>query len=182
MSDSIFHLTTEQWASLTFTVVIIAGALLLENLAFGWRQWPERWYYAMGIITDAGGLLAWAALYHITITWQIALILILCASLAGVPDWFLLRHQAATRAQQDETRQRAWNQLATENRQLAGQLALFQIVGNGHRYSRAHDLMESVLFLRGGIRQDLADMQLMVQQLEPLLDTILNPNGGNSQP
>lgn len=165
---------TDLW-TLAGSTAIIAGALLLEYAAFGKTVTKEN-RYAMGFLTDAGLLLAWGAIRDIHLDSVTAVFILIAGSVAGVPVYIvLLREQAREQAQ--------WDYLTETSRALASELALLRIVGNGHRYSRAHDLLESLCFLHGGVAKDLTDMQLLVSQLQPLLDGVLarNPRPDKSQ-
>ena len=144
---------------------------------------PERWNYAIGLVTDMGIILAWAAVRQITVTPLIAFAMLAAAALAGIPDFIILQHEdqkqqreeAARRAREEAQRQAQWQRLATRNKALAGELALSRITGNGqeHEYTRKHDLIETLSFVRGGVKQDLENMQILARELKPILDGLL---------
>lgn len=159
------NLTAADLWTLAMATAIIAGALLLEHVAFGKTLSKEN-RYAMGFLTDAGILLAWGAIRDIHLDPVAALLILATGCVAGVPVYVVLHREQARELAQ-------WNYLVETNRALASELALLQVAGNGHRYSRAHDLIESICFIHGGVAKDLTDMQLLVSQLQPLLDGLL---------
>ena len=146
----------------------------------------ERWNYAIGLVTDMGIIIAWAAVRQITVTPLIAFAMLTAAALAGIPDFLILQHEdqkqqreeAARRAREEAQRQAQWQRFAAENRKLAGQLALMQITGNGDhqydkKYTRLHDLIESAGFVIGETKQSLENMEILASQLVPLMETLL---------
>ena len=161
-------LTTVDLWSLALTVAIIAGALLLEHVAFS-KRLSRQDRYAMGLVTDMGLLLTWAVLRGGVILLPLTAVLILCAGcLGGLPLYIVLRREQATEAAQ-------WDYIVNANRELASELALLKVAGNGKRYSRAHNLVETVAFIHGGFARDLHDLEILVNQLKPLLGELL-PN------
>jgi len=166
---------TDYW-TLALTTACIAGALLLEHVAYGHigRLFKQN-RYAVGLVTELGFLLTWSAIRHITIDPIAAVSMLVAAGLAGLPLYIVLHREQ----RHDQHR---WRTLIDQNRELASKLALIQITGASLRYSRTHNLLESIMFLRGSLHQDLHDMQLLTSQLEPLLSTILGtvPDGSES--
>jgi len=173
----------DEFASLALAAVCIAAFLVCEHYLVG-RRVPLQVNYALGLVTDMGGILFWAALRGVAVTPLLSVGMLVAACLAGAPDFLILCLEAHNERQEQEHQRReaegrqeqeraAWRQLAQDHAELAGRLALMQVSGNAHRYSRAHDLLESVLFLRGGIRQDLADMRLVAGQLEAILAEVM---------
>lgn len=164
--------------SLALTVAIIMAVLLVEHEMFS-RRFPVQVNHAMGIVTDMGGLLLWASIVGI-VPPLVAVAMMAAAALAGVPvfAWYwheqeIGRQQRAAEAQRKEDAHRAaWEKLYRENGKLAGRVARLTMTAHPTQYSRAHDLLETISFLRGGIRQDLNDLAVLVGQLEPLLKTV----------
>ena len=142
----------EAW-TLALTVLFIGAILSLEHIAFGHRLCLEN-RYALGLITDVGLLAAWAVTLQVHVTLAIALSLLAAACLAGLPVYLILHYENKRQEEQ-------WNYIIQTNRELAGELALLRVVGNTKRYSRAHELIESVCFIRGGFAKDLHDLELL---------------------
>ena len=171
-------MSVDDLLALGFTVAIITAALLVEHELFS-RRFPVQVNHALGIVTDMGGLLLWASIVGI-IPPLVAVAMMAAAALAGAPvfAWYwheqeVERKEQAAEAQRKEAEHRAaWERLYRENGKLAGRLARLTMTANQTQYSRAHDLLESIAFLRGGIHQDLNDLALLVGQLEPLLRNV----------
>ena len=69
--------------------------------------------------------------------------------------------------------QESWRRLAQQHGELARELALMRLVGDNLRYSKAHNLAESLAFIYGDMRRDIADLQTVAGQLEPLLRDVM---------
>lgn len=159
------------WLTLALTTAAVGGLLIGEHYAApivaqrlgvqggteSGRRLPARWNYAIGLVTDAGLLLLWAAVAQVTVDLSVWAVLLTCMALAGVPDWRVHRREEADR---DRELQAAWARLAAL--QLAG-------IDPRH-YSRAQALLESLCILAGAIAKDRRDMTLILSQLMPLVE------------
>jgi len=159
-------LSPGQFLGLALVTAIIAGALSLEHYALGRRCWPRRHYYAIGLLTDAGLLLAWAGIEQVQLNLGTAALLLFAGCLAGVPDYLLLQRR-------DKRLMQAWREMVDRNGRLAARLAKLMLLGNHRVRNQVTDLVESLGFVLGSMRKDLEDMQILVRNLEPLLSEIL---------
>lgn len=167
--------------SLALATALVAGVLVVEHYLVahlvdgrGW-PWPEQLNYALGLLTTGGGILSWAALVGVTVDLAGAVWMLGAMCLAGVPD-FLLHTWEQARAR------RAWQgrmrDLAARNRRLAAELALLRSCGKEKDFYRMREVVEGLMFLRGGLRRDLDDLTRLVVELRPLLDEIVDGDRG----
>ena len=155
---SIFNLAT-----LAAATVIIAGALVVEHELTGRRHWPERWYYAEGLVTVLGGLLLWAALVGVTMSWTVAAAMLLAGCASGGPDWLLIRAESQRRAA-------GWEALEKQNADLAARLQLLMTKRtNSCYFHRLRDMIESLAFAAGTIAQEREYMDTIEGHAERLL-------------
>lgn len=155
-----------QYIGLGMITAIIGISLSLEHYAIGRRAWPRRYYYAVGLVTDAGLLLAWAGVERVTMNLGTAALMLLAGCLAGLPDWLLLQRREKRLAI-------AWREMIKRNEKLAGDLARAMLVVKARDRARIQDMVEGLGFALGCMRQDLDDMQIIAGHLEPLLAQFL---------
>lgn len=176
-------LGAEHILTLTVATVIIAILLVGEHQLTAHLKWPRQYRYAEGLVTVLGGLMVWAALERITVTWDAALLLLAAGCLSGVPDMLILRGE--------QVRERAahWQQLAAVNEQWAARLALMQQLSGGpanHAYHRLQDLAESLSFALGTAKLEIGQLDLFLKQATPILEPIIKaagmPDGDGHQP
>lgn len=165
------HITGLVLATAAVAAVLVAEHYLVRYIeaTHGWR-WPPQWNYALGLVSAAGGILLAAGLIRLPMDLVTAATLLFCMCLAGVPDFLLhFSEQAAARA----ARRRALGRLAETNRELAAELALLKLAGSGRHYTRAHDLVEGIQFILGEMHRNRDDIQMLSDQLRPLLEALL---------
>ena len=162
------------WGTLALTTVLIAAALVAEHyLTERGLGVPRQVNYAIGLVTVLAGILLWAAIRQVTVTWVVAGAMLASACASGIPDFLILYREDQQRREDELRRQGQWQQLAREHGTLARELALMRLVGDSLRYSKAHDLAESLAFIYGDMRRDIADLQTVAGQLEPLLKDLM---------
>ncbi len=154
------------WWTLVVAVVVIALLLLLEHLLTGSRHWPQRLYYAEGLVTVLAGLLGWAAIRQIRITPAIALVLLLAGCASGGLDFIVLWRE-------QREMERKWAALEATNQGLATQLRCLLSKQTNSRYmSRLRQMVETAAFAAAAMRQEREMMELAQKQAEDLLKDI----------
>jgi len=155
-----------QYLGLALVTAIIAGALSLEHYSVGRRGWPKRHYYAIGLLTDAGILLAWAGIERVQLNIGTAMLLLFAGCLAGVPDWILLYRRERRLAI-------AWRAMVRRNERMAADLAKALLLAKPRDRERICDMVEGLGFALGCMRSDLQDMKTIVGHLEPVLERFM---------
>jgi len=154
------------WISLALTTLGIAAALVAEHYTM--KTWivPIQYRYALGLVTDMGGLLAWAAWRRITVDWTTALIILAAACLAGGVDAAILfAEQTAAR--------RRWTDLQTANAEMAAQLRTLMSKSTNSRYMRRlREMIETTAFATAALRQERELIALAETQAQNILDQI----------
>lgn len=192
--------TTADLTSLATATAAVAGVLVLEHFAvlagarlLGHKQGndgrttilPARWNYAIGLVTVAGGILAWAAWRNIRLdVWGAALLLgAMCV--AGAPNFVVhaLEEARARRLRQaEEQAQRQelerLRDLAATWPEIAGELARWRVAGNRRHYTAALDLLEGLQFNMTEVRQIARILELRSEQLGGVIDEILPERRG----
>ncbi len=163
------------WMTLGLTTAIIAGMLILEHVFTGKRDWPRQVYYGEGLVTVLGGLLIWAALGQVRVTWLTALAMMLAGVASGAPTYLLLW-------QEERKRQQAWTILETTNGELASQLRCLLSKPNNSRYMRRlREMVETAAFATAAMRQEREMIELAERQQHELLAQIRTIVGESQQ-
>lgn len=169
-------MTIDQISVLVLATAGVAALLVAEHYLVRYIEmthrwaWAPQWNYALGLVTDAGGILLAAGLIRLSLDAGAAGVLLACMCLAGVPN-FLLR--CGEQAAEWQVRRRALARLAETNRALAAELALLKLAGSGRHYSRAHDLVEGIQFILGEMHRSRNDIEILSGQLRPLLEALM---------
>jgi len=170
------------FATLGIATVMMAGALLLEHEYTGRRHWPEQWYYAEGLLTVLVGLLAWAALVQVTVTWEVAIAMLLAGCASGGPDFLVIHAEGRRREAEACRRQAAWDALERQNAELASQLqVLLTKRTNSNYFHRLRDMVESFAFAAGTIAQEREYMDGIGGHAEQMLAELQAMMGGDEK-
>ena len=150
------------WLTLAFTTFAIAMTLIVEHfITERGLKFPPQGNYALGLLTDMGGVLIWAAIRGKTLTPDVAVAMMCAACIAGIPEFILL-----TREQRAE--RRAWRALVRQNQDQAARLALMKQL-NGRGYRQFRDFREGMTFALGAAQIEMETLKVFQDQLEPLL-------------
>jgi len=154
------------WITLGVATILIASALVIEHLLVGQRRWPARWYYALGLVTVLGGLLAWGAIRGVRLEPVTCLALFLAGCASGVPDFLLLQVEEARR-------ERAWVMLEANNAELAGQLRLLLTKPiNSNYMRRLREMVETAAFATAAMQRERELVEVAERQAGELLSQI----------
>jgi plasmid stabilization system protein ParE len=160
------------WPTLGATSALIALALVIEHYLVRPFHLPEQWLYALGLVTDMGGLLVWAACRSVTITWPVATVMLLAGCLAGSLD------AALHFLEQAEARKR-WAELETANAELVAQLRLLRSKPVNSRYlRRLREMVETAAFTAAALRRERELIQQVETQASDLLVQVKEIVGG----
>jgi len=161
--------------TLALTTAIVAGLLLLEHEFTGKRDWPRQVCYAEGLTTVLGGLLIWAAVVQVRVTWETAGAMMLAGMASGVPTFLLLW-------QEERKRQQAWAALERSNAELASQLrCLLSKQVNSRYMRRLREMVETAAFATVAMRQEREMIELAERQQKELLAQIRTIVGESQQ-
>jgi hypothetical protein len=155
-----------QWMTLGLVFVGVAAALVAEHYVMKPWHVPVQWRYAVGLLTDMGGILAWAAWQKVTVTWPVAALMLATACLAGAVDAAILfAEQAAER--------RRWNELQASNAELAARLRVLMSKPTNSRYMRRlREMVETSAFATAALGRERELILLAEAQAQDLLDQI----------
>lgn len=156
-------LTLTDWLTLALTTVLIAASLIVEHELTSRLGWPERWYYAEGLVAVLVGLAGWLAIRQVHVDWVVALALVGCGCAAGGPDWFILRTE-------ERRRQEAWATLEAQNAELATRLrVLLSKPTNSNYIRRIREAIETAAFTTAALKRERELIGLQEQQAAELL-------------
>ena len=159
------------WLTLGATCALIALALVIEHYVVKPFHLPEQWLYALGLVTDMGGLLVWAACRSVTITWPVALVMLLAGCLAGSLD------AALHFLEQAEARKR-WAELETANAELVAQLRLLRSKPVNIYLRRLREMVETAAFTTAALKRERELIQQVETQASDLLVQVKEIVGG----
>jgi hypothetical protein len=157
------------YLSLVAAIMFIALVLLLEHYALSKRT-PLVTRYALGLVTELFGILAWLTAAGF-IAWWLALILFAGACLAGVPVGLLLIHREARERGQ-------WRELVRHDQAQASRLALLEKT-QPRDWRRVKELAENLSFTAGAARQEIETLRLFLGQFEKVAEPLVRAVEGN---
>lgn len=205
----------ETWQSLVRATALVAGALVVEHYAViligrllnkrsgateradGWGP-PARFNYAVGLVTDAGGLLLWAGLLGVAMTPLVAAVLLVAMGAAGGPDFIIHlleerrarelqaeRERAEAEARAAEARETAGEleelrHLAARYPRLAQELARWRLAGNRRHFTNAANMLEGIGGNVAEMRLTLDAVRAQADHLERMLAALVDVDGGGA--